>query len=127
MDSVVMDASAILALLNQEPGQEVVEEYLPRSMLSAVNASEVMAVLTGIGLSIDDAEDMLSKLIKEVVPFDRYLAVIAAGLRQTTKKLGLSFGDRACLALAKRRRTPALTADRSWTKLNIDVDIRLIR
>jgi PIN domain nuclease of toxin-antitoxin system len=126
MDNVVMDASAIRAVLNQEPGQDVVEEYLPRSMLSAVNASEVMAVLSDIGLSIDDAEKMLSELIKEVVPFDRYLAVIAAGLRQTTKK-GLSFGDRVCLALAKRRRIPVLTADRNWTKLNIDIDIRLVR
>lgn len=127
MNKVVMDASAVLALLNEEPGCEVVEKYLPDAVLSAVNLSEVLAMLSKIDLAAKEAEEMLTRLIKEIVPFDQKQAAIAASMKKNTKAQGLSLGDRACLALAKLENLPALTADRAWIKAEHQIKIILVR
>lgn len=76
---------------------------------------------------IGEVRDILGGLHLSIVPFDDELAYDCAGLRPVTKHLGLSLGDRACLALAKREVLPVLTADRVWSELDIGVEVRLIR
>ncbi|MEJ7575962.1 MAG: type II toxin-antitoxin system VapC family toxin [Pyrinomonadaceae bacterium] len=127
MSKYVLDASAVLALLNQETGKERVEAVLADSCIGAVNYCEVLGKLIDAGLSEQDAQESVELLSVEVVGFDVDLARLAAVLRPTTKKLGLSLGDRSCLALALSRRNTAVTAEQAWTKLKIGVKIELIR
>jgi len=126
--SIVLDASALLALLNEEPGCRAVEAVLPGAMMSAVNISEVIAVLISIGIAIEEAEQIVLEMLEHIVPFDSEQACMAASLRKHTKSLGLSLGDRACLSLAKIKKLPVLTADKIWHKLHIEgVQVQLIR
>lgn len=127
MSKYVLDASAVLALLNQEPGMDRVEAVLADSCMGTVNYCEVLGKLIDAGLPEQDARESVELLNVEVVSFDADLARLAAVLRPTTKKLGLSLGDRSCLALALARRNTAVTAERAWPKLKIGVKIELIR
>jgi ribonuclease VapC len=127
VNKIVFDSSAVLALVNQEPGHLSVEKYLQHSVISSVNFSEVVTVMCNLGMMIKDAESFIKAIMSEIVPFDIEQAVIAASLRKETKQYGLSLGDRACLALGKSRKLPVLTADRIWLKTKLDLDIRLIR
>ena len=95
--------------------------------MSAVNISEVLAILTEIEIDQEEAGNIVNELVKDIVSFDQSHALTAALLRKQTKKLGLSLGDRSCLALAKLHRLPVLTADKTWSKLDIGVKILLIR
>lgn len=124
--TVILDASAVLALLNREPGHAIVEKYLPDSLISTVNLSEVLSVIVDTGVPQYVAETILSGLIKETVAFDEEQALTAASLRKQTKAHGLSLGDRACLALAKIRKLPVLASDKAWQKVS-DIDLILIR
>jgi len=123
----VLDASAVLALLNQEPGMDRVEAVLADSCMGAVNYCEVLGKLIDAGIPEKDARESVELLNIEIIPFDTDMARLAAVLRPTTKKLGLSLGDRSCLALALSRRNAALTAERAWAKLKIGVIVELIR
>ena len=125
--SIVYDSSAVLAILLDEPGARRAAETLDHGVLSAVNASEVVARLIDQGAKDDDARGALQGLDLAVRPFDESLAVAAGLLRRSTRRRGLSLGDRACLALALRERAPVLTADRAWTELELDVEVELIR
>jgi PIN domain nuclease of toxin-antitoxin system len=113
----VLDASALLALLQGEPGTEMVAGLLPNCCMSAVNLSEVVAKLLDHNMPVRAARAALDELSIDVHPFDRDAAYAAGELRQSTKRLGLSFGDRACLALAARLGVAAVTADRAWATL----------
>jgi ribonuclease VapC len=124
---VVVDASALLALINAEPGAHAVDAVLGQAVISAVNLSEVIAKLGDIGIADDDAWHAAGDLVPTVVAFDTELARIAARLRRATRGHGLSSGDRACLALAEKLRLPVLTADQAWRKLSIGLDIRFVR
>jgi PIN domain nuclease of toxin-antitoxin system len=124
---VVLDASAILVLLNDEPGAAVVAEALEEGVVSAVNLSEVVAKLLEAGVPRGEAENALGGLGLEVHAFDEGAAWAAGGLRAGTKKAGLSLGDRACLALARDLGIPALTADTAWAKVSASVEVRLLR
>jgi PIN domain nuclease of toxin-antitoxin system len=123
----VLDASAVLALLNQEPGMDHVEAMLADSCMGTVNYCEVLGKLIDAGMPEQEARESVELLNVEVVGFDADLARLAAVLRTSTKKLGLSLGDRSCLALALSRRNTAVTAERVWPKLKIGVKIELIR
>lgn len=125
--SIVFDASALLVLLNREPGHEVVEKYIPGSIMSAVNFAEVITVLVGIGIPNVDAVNISSELLAEIVHFDATQAAMSAELRHITKPLGLSLGDRACLALAQHKQLPVITSDKIWERLNLPIDIKLVR
>ena len=103
MSRIVLDASAILALLNKEHGSKTVELNIPKGLISAVNLSEVISVLGNIGMSHHDAIKLTDDLLHEVIPFDKAQAAVAAEMRSVTKSLGLSLGDRACLALASQK------------------------
>ncbi len=125
MSSLVLDASALLALLNQEPRAKQWEGSLPDAALSAVNLSEVVAKLADVGLNEREIRDGLD-LGMTVVPFDAAMAYAAGLLRPKTRSLGLSLGDRACLALAARLGLPALTTDRAWGRLQLGVEIQIM-
>jgi len=124
---IALDASALLAFLMQEEGDTAVAEALADSCMSAVNLSEVLARFARDGHDLAEVADKLSALPIQIVPFGREHAAIAASLVPATKKLGLSLGDRACLALALSREIPAFTADRTWGKLSVGVEIRVVR
>lgn len=127
MSKYVLDASAVLALLNREPGQDRVEAMLADSVICAVNYCEVLGKLIEAGLSEVNARECVDLLGIEVIGFDAELASLSASLRSRTKKLGLSLGDRSCLALGIARRHTVVTAEKSWARLKIGVTIDLIR
>lgn len=126
MSDCVLDASAVLALLYAEPGVEAVQAALPGALLSAVNAAEVIAKLTERGVPADKAAAAVDWLGLDVVSFDLEQARLAGELRLITRAAGLSLGDRACLALARLRGLPAMTADSAWAKVP-GVDVIVIR
>lgn len=116
----VLDASAVLAVLNGEPGEKMVIPLLSDSAISTVNLTEVGAKLLDAGMDEASAQIAVSVLgIGEVTDFDEELAWEAARLRAVTKQHGLSLGDRACLALAMKLNVPAVTADKQWSKLKV--------
>ena len=127
MSEVVLDASAVIALINKEPGADVVDAVLDDAVISAVNLSEVIAVLIDAGFEFDRARAMVRRIGLPVIAFDEPQGLHAGGLRATTRAAGLSLGDRACLCLAEWRKATALTADRRWTTLPLRPEIRLIR
>jgi len=116
----VLDASAVLAVLNGELGEENVIPILAESAISTVNLTEVGAKLLEAGMDEASAQIAVSVLgIGEVTDFDEELAWETARLRPLTKQHGLSLGDRACLALAMKLKVPAVTADKQWSKLKL--------
>jgi ribonuclease VapC len=121
----VLDASALLCLFNQEEGQDRVRAVLTEGVVSAVNYSEVVAKLVERGGAVAAISRALEHLHLDVVDFDRAQAVEGGALRQVTRQAGLSFGDRACLALAKSRGLTALTADQAWAHIDDDVGITI--
>ena len=127
MNKIVIDASALLALLNAEPGAEYVAEAVPYGVISAVNQSEVVSKLCEAGISEKTVHQTLDSLGLEVLPFDKNQSYQAGFLRKSTQKYGLSFGDRACLSLADVLGATALTADKIWTNLPVNVAVKVIR
>ena len=125
--TVVLDASALLAMINSESGAETVYGAMTGASMSAVNYSEVIAKLVDKGYADDRAIDQLDALPITIHPVDAAQARRAGRLRRPTRERGLSLGDRACLALAIERRLPALTADRAWAGLDLGVEIVVIR
>jgi len=112
VSEAVLDASALLALLNAEPGHEEVARVVPRAAISTVNFSEVVAKLAENGMPETTIREVLEGLALEVHDFGRELAYRAGLLRLRTKQKGLSLGDRTCLALGEQLRLPVLTTDR---------------
>lgn len=127
MAEVVIDASALLALLNGEAGADVVADAIPGGVISAVNLSEVVAKLAEAGVPEKTLRQSLQPLGLEVVPFDDEQAYRAGLLRTATSNAGVSLGDRACLSLAIMRGVVALTADRAWLELSIGAKVKVIR
>ena len=119
MSKFVLDASALLELLSQEPGAERWAAALNDAAISAINLSEVVAKLAESGMREVEIRGALEPLGIDVVTFDAALAYRAGLLRAQTKRLGFSLGDRACLALGLQMKLPVLTADRSWMKLQV--------
>jgi ribonuclease VapC len=128
MSRGVLDASALLALLNGEPGSEQVANVIvDGAVISTVNLAEVVTKLTEIGMSEVLIHDVLDLLGLEIVDLDFKQAYQVGLLRPLTRHAGLSLGDRACLALAQQLSLPALTTDRIWESLTIDVKVQVIR
>ena len=100
---------------------------LAGASISAVNLSEVLARLQEFGTPESEAVIAVARLELRIIPFDEPQARIAARLRSTTRRAGLSLGDRACLALGDRLGCPVVTADRIWASLDIGVEIVVIR
>ncbi len=127
MTDVALDASAALAVLNDEKGASEVWSFLPGALISAVNAAEVAVKLIDGGTEVAKTNEFIQRLGLRVIPFDERDVMATARLRQGSRAAGLSLGDRACLALADRFGVPAVTADRVWRKVELEVDIRFIR
>ncbi|MCC7020896.1 MAG: type II toxin-antitoxin system VapC family toxin [Ardenticatenales bacterium] len=125
--AVVLDASALLALLQSEPGAHLVAELLPEAVISAVNLSEVVAKLAEHGMPDGAIRSAFEGLMLSVRDFDAAAAVAAGLLRPRTKAFGLSLGDRACLTLARDLGRSAVTTDRRWSDTNVGVDVEVIR
>jgi ribonuclease VapC len=117
-----------LAILNQEPGAErMTPELLSAAATSTVNLAEVHGKLVGRGLNADEAWEATLSPIREAVAFTSEHARLTGDLAVQTRALGLSLGDRACLALGLALKVPVYTADRSWKKLKVSVRIYVIR
>lgn len=124
---MVLDSSAILAFFFEEPGAEVVERNLLGAAISTVNLTEIVSRLVERGAPSAQVRRLINRVMLDVHPFGFNAAIATGLLRSTTRALGLSLGDRACLALAQELRRPVLTADRIWIKLDLGVEVRLIR
>lgn len=125
MSGAVLDSSAVLALILEEPGAERVVTYLPGAKLSAVNLGEVVAKLRDLGMPEQTIEAILDGLQVDIRPHDRADALSAGFLRPATRAAGLSLGDRACLALAASLGLPAITADRSWQSIAAAIGVQV--
>jgi PIN domain nuclease of toxin-antitoxin system len=123
----VLDASAVLCLLQEEKGAERVAEALPAAIIGAVNYSEVIGKLVETGIDEATVDSLIDKLQLKVIPFDRAQARLAGSLRAATRKLGLSLGDRACLALAAAEGATALTCERIWAKFKAPCKVETLR
>jgi ribonuclease VapC len=124
---IALDASALLAFLLRERGHERVGQVLGEACISTVNFSEVLGRFARAGQDVVRIAEKLVATPIELVEFSTQQAVIAAALVLETQAQGLSLGDRACLALARERRILAITADKSWRRLNLGVEIETIR
>ena len=127
MNQTVLDATAMLALLNDEPGAGTVTSLLSHAVISTVNLAEVVGKLAEAGMPEGTIKAMLGELGVMVMPFDEDLAFRTGFLRPATSDYGLSLGDRACLSLGQHLRRPVLTADRMWKTLKLNVEIQMIR
>jgi len=127
MAAVLLDASAVLAALLQEPGGATVDARFAQAEIGAVNASEVVAKLVDRGQTPAAAEAALRDTMLPVRAFNLADAMRAGRLRAETRGRGLSLADRACLAQAAGAGLPVLTADRAWAGLEIGVEVEVIR
>lgn len=127
MVRLVLDSSAILTIIHDEEGADLVWGELEGAAVSAVNLAEVISKMVEHGKTGEEASDIVGRLPIEVAPVDRDLAIQIGALRAATRHLGLSLGDRACLALGRRLGLPVLTCDRPWASLDLDMEIRLVR
>ena len=114
MSDIVLDASALLAMLNDEPGGGKVAQVIASSRISTVNYAEVVSHYIRLGMAEREVDAMLDPLPMTIVPTDKTLAQLAGRLRAVTADAGLSRGDRFCLALAIRDGAPTWTADKAW-------------
>lgn len=128
MNSIVLDASALLAVLNREPGADkLTPQLLNIATSSTVNLAEVQSKLVNRGLSPQEAWEATISPIREATPFTAEHAMTAGSLIAETRPLGLSLGDRACLALGLALSAPVYTADKSWKSLKLGLRIHVIR
>jgi ribonuclease VapC len=124
----LLDASALLAVLNAEPGDDVVRAALTaRSPISAVNFSEVVSKLADQELTEVETDTVLASLELEVLDFTRAHAYQAGRIRPQTRTAGLSIADRACLAVAKSLDLPVLTGDHNWSRVDVGVKVEQFR
>jgi PIN domain nuclease of toxin-antitoxin system len=125
---VVLDASAVLALLHRESGSPLVAEHMERgAIVSTVNLAEIISKQQGLGIPPEEMIALLQLIGADIHVFDEEAAIRVGLLKNATKSLGLSLGDRACIALGQSLDCPVLTADRIWTKMNFGIEIILIR
>jgi PIN domain nuclease of toxin-antitoxin system len=126
-DLVVLDASAVLALLRDERGAERVAELLPTAAIGAVNLAEVLIVLERYGVAAAEARRAVNALALDVLPADAATAHAAAGIAAANPRRGLSLGDCFCLATAHLMGRSAVTADRTWAALKTGAKVVVVR
>jgi PIN domain nuclease of toxin-antitoxin system len=119
MTSAVLDASAVLALIRDEPGADKVAPHIGRAAISAVNLQEVVKELLLSGLDEATIRELLGELRLDIRAHDTDAAYAAAALHAQTREFGRGLGDRSCLALAVQLGIPALTTDREWKKVRV--------
>ena len=124
--SVVLDASALIAMLKGESGAAKVAAGIAGARVSSVNYAEVVSHFVHAGMPERQVDAMLDPLPVAIVPADKALAQNAGRLRATTADAGLSLGDRFCLALAKREGLPAWTSDQNWKKIADAAEVKVV-
>lgn len=124
---IALDASALLAFLFREQGHEIVADVIGDACVSTVNISETLGRFARDGHDPEPIATRLAEAPLEIVPFSAKQAILCARLLPPTRHLGLSLGDRACLAVAIERGIPAMTADAAWRDVKVAVEIALIR
>jgi ribonuclease VapC len=124
---VVLDASAVIALLRSEPGCDIVQSAISDAIMTAVNYSEVLKKTIERGGTGDATASFVRGLSIAIIPFDEALAAASAGLYLQTKEHGLSFADRACLALGIQRNCKVLTSERRMALPSLSIKVKLIR
>ena len=124
----VLDASALLALLNAEEGAALVAKHVTSgpAVMSSVNYAEVASKLSDYGLPEEAIREALESLGLRVIAFSVSHALMCGLLRRSTREAGLSLGDRACLALALQEELPAVTAERRWQGVT-DIPLEVVR
>ena len=130
MNRIVLDSSALLAILNAEPGAEKLTGQpglFTQAAISTVNLAEVQSKLVNYGIEPDEAWKTALSPVGEALVFTREQAKIAGSLISKTRHLGLSLGDRACLALGIALKAPVYTADKHWKNFELGIQIRVIR
>lgn len=125
--TAVLDASALLAFLQDESGNDRVEAVLPEAVISSVNWAEVVQKSIAAGVNVDGLQEDLAALGLAILPFTAEEAEISGRLWQQTHQYGLSLGDRACLSLGFRLKAPVLTADQIWAALTVPITLQIIR
>jgi ribonuclease VapC len=124
---VVLDASALLAYLQDEPGHEKVEEILQKAVINTVNLAEVITKLIRDGFTEAEVVEILEAFPIETASLSASVAHKTGCLFQETREFGLSLGDRACLAFAIEQKIPVFTTDRAWAKFDFGIQVNLIR
>jgi PIN domain nuclease of toxin-antitoxin system len=124
--SVVLDASALIALVRGERGAAKVAGAIAGARVSSVNYAEVVSHFIHAGMPEQEIDAMLDPLPMVVVPVDKALARLAGRLRGVTAEAGLSLGDRVCLALAQRDGLPAWTSDQAWRKVADATGVKVV-
>ncbi|WP_032138870.1 type II toxin-antitoxin system VapC family toxin [Rickettsia tamurae] len=125
---VVLDTSALLALLQNEPGSTIVKPLIQFSCMSTVNITEVLTSLQRMKITMDTAYTLVTEIIPSIIPFDLEQAAHTAQLQPYTQPKGLSLGDRACITLGIKLQVPIYTVDKIWAELKLNnADIKLIR
>ena len=128
MSSAVLDSSAVLAYLQREPGWEAIEPYLAAdALISAVNLAEILSKLHEQRMPAEVITQVFEQLALNIVPFDDTFAHRVGELRVATRSLGLSLGDRACLALGLQLDLPVITVDQIWGQLHLPLEILILR
>lgn len=122
---IVLDASAVVALLRRETGADRVAAVIDGASCSAVNLAEIVEQYIKAGVSEADTRQLIVALPIVIEAFGEALAYETAILKPICRKAGLSLGDRACLALARLRNAEALTADKAWLKIAGDVGVKV--
>lgn len=129
--TTVLDASALLGFLQDEPGCDQVEAVLPEAVISSVNWAEVVQKSIAAGIDVEGMRNDFEALGLRILPFTAEEAELAGQLwqqtRQQTRQRGLSLGDRACLSVGIELKAPVLTADQIWTTLDLPVTVQCIR
>ena len=126
-EPVVLDSSALLALLREEDGAERVAAVVAQAHMSVVNLAETLTVLGRYGMSLAEAERDVDGMELELVPADAPIARQAARIGTAFRAHGLSLGDAFCLATARVLGLPVVTADRAWARLAAGVPVTVIR
>ncbi len=124
---MILDASALLALLHQEPGAQRVQDALDGALVCSVNWSEVLQKVLQRGIEVDGMEQDFTDMGVLFQPFTLRQAALAAQLWGQARRFGLSFADRACLALALDTQQAVVTADKAWADLDLKITVELIR
>lgn len=125
-NKIVFDTSAILALIKMEQGHETVAKYLDNAIVSSVNFSEVATILSREGFGQEEVIRSLSDTFLHIIDFDSEQALVVASIDEVTRHYNLSLADKACLALARKKNLPVLTANKLWRNLDLNIETKTI-
>lgn len=128
-NKILLDTSALIALLKKEPGYKKVDDVLAHSAISSVNLCELVSILAKKGIPENEIDDVINDIVPEIIPFCENLGIKAGKLSKFTTDYGLSLGDKACIATAEYYNMNVYTTDKIWSKLekNVSTTITIIR